>query len=367
MLSLPGLPAPPATTPPATTDPSTDPSPPATDPSTDPTTDPSANPSTEPSTDPSTDPSTNPSTDPSPPASDPSADPPATTDPTADPNAGQSGGDGSSDTAPVDSAPVDPTPVESAPEVAPEAPVADDNTVYRRADVTSNSTVIDRTASVNSTATSLSYSPQAFPNVPYNDTEGYSYQLLTVSDGSMIFVACGNGGIYGVSPDSADNAACAEMWATHNDILVADATQRLLHFYSNTMNATGVSRLRLANEESVPEGSQLVVFTDAGAGNDTATNDTTDDAFYVAIDQDLNIFYPVLCTYTDGGVSRLFVVKDPVAGVETLQSPDVKFSITGGVVGSCYVIPMFMGAWAGADYNSYDSAIDPETDTLYFD
>lgn len=182
----------------------------------------------------------------------------------------------------------------------------------------------------------------------------------------MIFVACGNGGIYGVSPDSADNPACSEMWATYNDILVADGAQRLLHFYSDTMNATGVSRLRVANEEAVPEGSQIVVFAEMGANDTDTTNDTANDAFYIAVDQDLNVFYPVLCTYTDGGVSKLFVVSDAVAGVAMLQSPDVQFSITGGVVGVCYTMPIYMGAW-GAEYSSYDDAVDPETDTLYFE
>jgi hypothetical protein len=181
----------------------------------------------------------------------------------------------------------------------------------------------------------------------------------------MIFVSCGNGAIYGVASNSADNPACTSMWATYNDILVADGAQRLLHYYGNTMNATGVSRLRVSDEESVPEGGVVVAFASFGSNDTDTSGSTTDDGYYIAIDPDLNVYYPVLCTYTDGQVPKLFVVTDPVAGVTVLQSKDVEYSVTGGVVGACYPMPILMGSW-GADYDVADNSTS-DADTLNLD
>ncbi|KAL2067278.1 hypothetical protein VTL71DRAFT_1702 [Oculimacula yallundae] len=354
---LPGLPAEP--TPPVTTPTDETPTvdPPVTDPSTETPTDPSTEPEPQqPGDGESTEP-TNPSTEPEPEqpgneesSTEPEQEQPENGEPTAEPSTEPEQGQ--------QEGPFEEDQPSDEPFKARSLPAS----LIHRADAN----VIDRTASVNSTATSISYSPEAFPNIPYNDTEGYSYQLMTVSDGSIIFISCGNGALYGVSPDSGDNPACSEMWATYNDVLVADASQRLLHFYENTMNATGASRLRVAYEEDIPIGAQVVILAEM-RGNDTdPTNDTDNDAFYIAIDEQMEPYYPVMCTYADGSAGKLFVVKDPEKGVELLQSADVQFSITGGVVEACYTIPIMMGSW-GADYASYDSAIDPETDTLYFE
>jgi hypothetical protein len=242
-----------------------------------------------------------------------------------------------------------------------------------------NATAVDLTSEIDSNATSLSYSPSPLPNDPYNGTDGYSYQLMTVPDGSMVFIACGNGAIYGVTPDADDNPACLDMWATYDDILVADSSKRLLHYYGNTMNATGVSRLRVSDEETLPEGAEILAFvamsTFADSGNDTAaTSDNTTssngDDYYLAVDPDFNIFYPIYCTYTDGQVGKLFVASDPVAGVPMLESAALEFSVTGGTVGACYAMPILFGSYGdgGGDYESLDSAAETDdSDILKLD
>jgi hypothetical protein len=238
-------------------------------------------------------------------------------------------------------------------------------TVQTSSDTTpdSNDIVVDLTNLVNSPTTTLSYLADSLPNDPYNGTDGYTYQLLTTPDSSIIFTSCGSGTIYGIAADSPDNPACTKMWASYNEILVADGAQRLLHYYSNTMNATGVSRLRVANEESVPEGSVVVVFAAFRANNTGPSGNSTDDGYYIAVDTDLNVFYPVLCTYTDGSLSKMFVVTDPVAGLTVLQSADVEYSITGGAVKACYVMPILMGSW-GASYDKADNSTSADADTL---
>ncbi|OBT39405.1 hypothetical protein VE00_10342 [Pseudogymnoascus sp. WSF 3629] len=229
----------------------------------------------------------------------------------------------------------------------------------------SSSTVTDLTSLVASTGAELLYSPSTLPNDPYNDTDGYTYQQLTVPDGSFNFVSCADGSIYGIGSSTPDSnlVGCSEMWATYNDTLVADGSQLLLYYYSNTMNATGVSRLRVADEESMPK--RAVTVAMAALAND---GNSTDQTYYLAFDEYNNVYYPVLCTYTDGTASKLFLAADPVAGVTMLQSAAVEFSITGGNVGSCFAMPVIMGSWADAgSYYAVDNSTATDADTLTLD
>jgi len=77
----------------------------------------------------------------------------------------------------------------------------------------------------------------------------------------------------------------------------------------------------------VPKRAVIVAFAAFGANDTDTSGDSTDDGYYVAIDPDDNVYYPVICTYTDRQVSKLFVVSDPVAGVSVLQSADVELSV----------------------------------------
>ena len=112
----------------------------------------------------------------------------------------------------------------------------------------------------------------------------------------------------------------------------------------------------------MPKRAVIVAFAAFGANDTDTSGNSTDDGYYVAIDPDDNVYYPVICTYTDRQVSKLFVVSDPVAGVSVLHSVDVELSVTWGVVGACYVMPILMGSW-GTDYNSVDNSTSTDVDT----
>ena len=92
-----------------------------------------------------------------------------------------------------------------------------------------------------------------------------------------------------------------------------------------------------------------------GANDTDTSGSTTGDGYYIPVDPDLNVYYPILCTYTDGQVRKMFVVTNLVPGVTVLQSKDVEYSVTGGVVGACYPMPILMGSW-GADCDVADNS-----------
>jgi hypothetical protein len=72
----------------------------------------------------------------------------------------------------------------------------------------------------------------------------------------------------------------------------------------------------------------------------------------VAVDYLLNVFYPAICTYGETNYGnatitpspKIFIVQDPEAGLEMLQSPDIRYSITGGNVNRCYLLPVVEGS-----------------------
>lgn len=149
---------------------------------------------------------------------------------------------------------------------------------------------------------------------------------------------------------------------------------------------TGVSWLRVSDGRDFPKEAVPVVFATSKSGssgsanggstspppqNSTAPaaggNSTSAAAadggsgFFVAADPDLNFYYPVVCTYTTNTPPRLFVVADPVAGVSMLQTSDIVYSITGGFVDTCAVMPIVQGKYAGDvenEFGEYDDEID---------
>lgn len=46
-------------------------------------------------------------------------------------------------------------------------------------------------------------------------------------------------------------------------------------------------------------------------------------------------------------MARMFLVADPEAGVTALQSKDIEYSITGGIVNTCSLIPLVEGKYEG--------------------
>lgn len=121
------------------------------------------------------------------------------------------------------------------------------------------------------------------------------------------------------------------------------------------MSKVNVSRLRLAPADNMPE-SSIPVFLDF----DASYEDENGEPIYFAVDPLENIFYPVVCTYTNTSLTaKVFLVADPVDGLTMLQSEDVMYSITGGEVDSCYNLPLIQGDDI-ADWYDYDEELDGE-------
>jgi hypothetical protein len=223
----------------------------------------------------------------------------------------------------------------------------------------SNQTVVDITSKIkpsSNTSSLLDYTTQPLPNRPYNDTNGYEYSLLVDPDATIMVVSCSNGNLYPFSVNGSDNPSCSEMWATHSDVLVADGSQRLAHYYNNTMSVLGVSRLRVEDEADIPTGGVVVGF--APYSYDGNYDDGS--YFYLAVDPHGAVFYLMACQYEDPSLgAKIFLARDPDEGAALLKSEDVQYTVTGGKVTDCSPLMLMEGKYDDSDnYLSYTEAQD---------
>jgi hypothetical protein len=99
---------------------------------------------------------------------------------------------------------------------------------------------------------------------------------------------------------------------------------------------------------------------------DSPSNTTNYTQEYIAaVDLNDNLFYPVACTYKDSDNTRIFVVADPVAGLTMLKSPDIKYSITGGDVDECVILPLGWGADSQGEWAEYNDTMGAEFEDYY--
>ncbi|KAM4067201.1 hypothetical protein HRG_001186 [Hirsutella rhossiliensis] len=140
------------------------------------------------------------------------------------------------------------------------------------------------------------------------------FNTLKDPDDTTMVISCSDGNIYAVLANSA----------------------KMMHYYSAIISAAGVSRLRVADSHKTPKSSVPVLLTLY------ESPENQQEQFYVAVDSQEEAFYPLVCDYKDDRIgSKVFLAKDPVQGVETLQSPDVEHSVTGGKVAECF--PLVLG------------------------
>jgi hypothetical protein len=77
--------------------------------------------------------------------------------------------------------------------------------------------------------------------------------MMKTSNSDLI-ITCEDGNIFlhpAAEPDS-EIPGCVTSWISKNTTTVADASGRVMHYYSDTMGKVGVSRLRMSEEDEVP-------------------------------------------------------------------------------------------------------------------
>lgn len=143
-------------------------------------------------------------------------------------------------------------------------------------------------------------------------------ELYADPEGNLLYAEPGNGTLFAVV----------------SGYVEGDAANRFFHYYADTMRAYNVSRFRLSDEEHIPLTSDYVALAPLNYDARSTTPDV-----YIAIDTAGSVFFPVTCDIQDQP-SKVFLVADVTTGIEKLQDPSLRYTVTGGRVQKCYVLPL---------------------------
>jgi hypothetical protein len=117
--------------------------------------------------------------------------------------------------------------------------------------------------------------------------------------------------------------------------MIGDTSARLLHYFPTTMSAVGVSRIRVAEWGNIPLTATLISLVPFPSG-------VGDQEVLVGLDTLGNYFWMFACVI-EGVGNKVFLAQDSVYGVDVLQDPDLKFTVTGGVVDDCVPLALVEG------------------------
>ncbi|KAH0160336.1 hypothetical protein KCU67_g6775, partial [Aureobasidium melanogenum] len=149
--------------------------------------------------------------------------------------------------------------------------------------------------------------------------------LAAAEDGNFYMV----GSTGGTSPGT--------QFYSENSIAFKDESERMFHYYPDTMSAYGVSRLRASQVLDTPLGAQLITLVPVSTPEGVVA--------YVAADTDGHNYLLAWCTAPRWQGSKVFLVSDYEKGLQTLLSGDVQWIVTGNNVTECD--PLVLTSQAG--------------------
>jgi hypothetical protein len=170
------------------------------------------------------------------------------------------------------------------------------------------------------------------------EDEDFGFSFVPIYDATSAFLLSNDDdGTLHITPVNSTTGGV--VWQQYGNFITSDDSARLLHYHKNEMDRYGVSRVNLADLDTMPADARLVELVPASTFGETPAGDD----YYTAIDTSENAFFLVTCVYKSGAPSRIFLVQDLLTGPITLADPELRFTITGDYVEEC----LFQGFLAG--------------------
>lgn len=181
-------------------------------------------------------------------------------------------------------------------------------------------------------------------NAPNEDGFTYATILDQTQQYALTSDEDGNLRLDSANATANNETAAAVTWAVYQNIIGADANERVLHYYPDTMAAFGVSRLRIGDAHQLPKTSDMVTFAPLNVDGDATTS-----GVYVAFDSKGDMFYPVACNFAnDRKPAKLFLASNSTTGPATLEANgDLRYIVSGGDVTKCSFIALIASGTAG--------------------
>ncbi len=114
------------------------------------------------------------------------------------------------------------------------------------------------------------YQGANIPNHAYNlggDDEDVwfttvAYATANGPNKDYVLASCSDGNIYMMKNADINNLdwkiTCSAIWRGYDGAILTNSNQAIMHYYKNTMDKTGVSRVRVAHPQVVPDTAAMV-------------------------------------------------------------------------------------------------------------
>lgn len=166
----------------------------------------------------------------------------------------------------------------------------------------------------------------------------FNYTIVGTTNGRINLAATTEGNFGFTTSDGILEGS--QLFAVYDDMVIGDATGRLLVYFSQEMNKYNVSRIRLEPSGQIPKTSRMITLTPIPVAQ---TLPGLPSAVLLAIDSIARVFIPVICNYANGEPSKMFIVSHLDSGIKTLKDTATDKQITAGAITDCQYLPLSNG------------------------
>ena len=158
--------------------------------------------------------------------------------------------------------------------------------------------------------------------------DGLNFTTVSEMHGAFQLAPDANGNIYTTAPsNSSDNGTY--LFAEYQGAIIGDDRQRSFFFYPDFMAAFNVSRLRLGYEFQIPQTATAIALAPMPAANHTL----------MAVDSKSNAYALVLCHFSNGANSKIFIVGDQ-SGLNYMTQVNARYTVAGAPVLGCQPVAL---------------------------
>ncbi|EPS45117.1 hypothetical protein H072_909 [Dactylellina haptotyla CBS 200.50] len=177
---------------------------------------------------------------------------------------------------------------------------------------------------------------------PLNDNRLKLMNILSPDGKGVVFSTAGGNLHIKETSDEAINIADTAIQFSGDAItgrVFFDATGRFFHYYTQTMESYGISRIRLHNTSHVPETASMVMLVPLA----TPDHPSGAKSLLVAATPKSVVYYIAACNLKDQ-YTKLFLFKKYPDGLKKLKALEMQNVVTGGEVQDCVMVALTTGA-----------------------
>lgn len=178
------------------------------------------------------------------------------------------------------------------------------------------------------------------------DEDGVTFTTIVDVQNTFALAPGENGNLYAAAIDGTDNGTA--LFSLYDTVIVGDDGERLLHYYPDEMAVYNASRIRLSYEDQIPKTADVITLSPIDYDSTSSSNPSV----YFAVDSKSNTYNLVLCDFSNGADSKVFIVNDE-SGIDALTgNVNMRYTVTGAPVTQCYGLAMVAGQSANSTTSS---------------